>query len=366
VTATNGRPTGFDYMRIVLAVGIVCFHSVVTSYGETAQAALMASPAGALIALLVPMFFSLSGFLVAGSLARTRTIVSFLGLRCLRILPALCAEILLSAFVLGPVFTELPLKAYFSSAELWSYLNNIHGGIPEGIHYYLPGVFAHNPIQRVNGQLWTVPGELECYGALTLLFLLGLVKRPWRLLALFAVAQVYFIYRGYTLPESFGFMVPSHILVMSFIAGVLLYLYRDRVPWDWRICAFAAAVSLGLPFLRNGTFAAAAPIAYMTVYLGLLNPRKLGVLKAGDYSYGVYLYGYPIQQAVSALAPHWRFWWFNILVALPLTLTFAAISWHVLEKRALSLKVQLYRMEDFMLQQIALLKQRFLATYGTR
>ncbi len=116
LVATSGRPAGFDYLRIGLALSIICFHSVVTSYGDKAQDRFVNTWAGPFILLLVPMFFALSGFLVAGSLARTKTVVSFLGLRAIRILPALAVETLLSAFLLGAIFTALPLREYFTSS----------------------------------------------------------------------------------------------------------------------------------------------------------------------------------------------------------------------------------------------------------
>ena len=59
------------------------------------------------------MFFCLSGFLVAGSLERCRTPISFAGLRIFRIFPALVVEVLLSALILGPLLTHYSLKMYF-------------------------------------------------------------------------------------------------------------------------------------------------------------------------------------------------------------------------------------------------------------
>src|ERR1041385_995860 len=90
--ATQGRPSGFDYMRVALALGVICWHSRLTSYGEGSGAGhvwLVDIAMFPLAIFILPMFFSLSGFLVAGSLERSRTLLTFLGLRVFRILPAL-------------------------------------------------------------------------------------------------------------------------------------------------------------------------------------------------------------------------------------------------------------------------------------
>src|SRR5271168_2704028 len=116
---------------------------------------------------IVPAFFALSGFLVTGSALRVRATSTFLMFRVLRILPALLVEVTLSALVLGPIFTTLPLRHYFSDPQFFRYFGNIVGWIT----FYLPGVFHDNIYPTVNGNLWTLPAELDCYlitGALLL------------------------------------------------------------------------------------------------------------------------------------------------------------------------------------------------------
>ena len=124
---------------------------------------------------VLPIFFALSGFLVAASLVRTRSMPIFLGLRGLRILPALLVEITLSALLLGPLLTGFSLRDYYTGTEFFQYFLNCIGYI----HYHLPGVFLTHPVPRtVNGSLWTVPYEAKCYLALAALAILGLSKRP--------------------------------------------------------------------------------------------------------------------------------------------------------------------------------------------
>src|SRR5262249_19035746 len=133
-----GRPTGFDYLRLGLSVAVVCMHSAITSYGQPADFALWLSPLRAPLRLILPMFFALSGYLVAGSLLRSTSLVQFLGLRVLRIYPALSVEVLLSALLLGPLLTSEPVVRYITSQTFLAYLLNVTGHI----HYQLPGVFT--------------------------------------------------------------------------------------------------------------------------------------------------------------------------------------------------------------------------------
>jgi peptidoglycan/LPS O-acetylase OafA/YrhL len=81
------------------------------------------------------------------------------------------------------------------------------------------------------------------------------------------------------------------------------------------------------------------------VFFGLTNPRKSGFLNGADYSYGIFLYGFVIQQTFMALAPWGRHWWINIAFAVPAATAVAAISWHVVEKPALALRKPLARLE---------------------
>src|ERR1700761_8618139 len=111
--ATGGRPSGFDYMRIILAACVILFHSFDLSAGYNVALHDLHGLFRPIDALIVPMFFSLSGFLIAGSLERSRTLISFLGLRAIRLVPALLVETVLSAVLIGLLFSSMSYKEYF-------------------------------------------------------------------------------------------------------------------------------------------------------------------------------------------------------------------------------------------------------------
>src|SRR5258708_26784993 len=169
IKAADGRPSGFDYLRIGLALMVVFIHVPQVVYGWSVAYPFWMPWLRPISAMVVPMFFALSGFLVAGSMLRSKTLVTFFGLRILRIAPALSVEVILSALILGPIFTNRSLKEYFSDPLLFRYFYNLIGHV----QFSLPGVFASNPFpDQVNSQLWTIPPELKCYILMGLMSLL--------------------------------------------------------------------------------------------------------------------------------------------------------------------------------------------------
>jgi peptidoglycan/LPS O-acetylase OafA/YrhL len=280
------------------------------------------------------MFFALSGFLVAGSYARCETVASFLFLRMIRIFPALAFETLISAFIIGPLFTTFTLPQYFTDHRFYSYFLNILGDV----HYFLPGVFASNPSPNtVNGQLWTVPFELKCYILACVLSIFGIYKNGRYLFSAFVVLQIVMLQRAATYGEVSA-AVPGNVLVLCFLAGFILFRIKGVLRVHFGFFLAAIAVHFLLYFVKFGDYCVALPDAYITIYLGTLNPPRLALLKHGDYSYGIYLYGFAIQQSVAALGQWTHDWRISLALSGPIIFLAAFVSWHVLEKRALQMK----------------------------
>lgn len=100
------------------------------------------------------------------------------------------------------------------------------------------------------------------------------------------------------------------------------------------------------------------PLAYLTAWLGLMNPAKIYILKGADYSYGIYLYGFAIQQAVQHLIPQLN-WAGNFVVALTVVSVISAISWIFIEKPALNARPALMAFEQKVLEYIARTRSGF-------
>ncbi len=346
----RNRPAGFDYMRIVLATTIIGLHSLNVTLG-LGQALQVQSTLRIGVAMILALFFALSGFLVTASLLRCKSLISFLGLRLLRIGPALAVETTLSAIIIGSLFTELPLAQYLADPKFHAYFLNIVGDI----QYELPGVFLNNPLPSlVNCQLWTVPYELWCYVILALLAVTAIAFNRVAYLAFMVIAQIgligYDVYRWDVVP----IQLRPHLLVFAFLAGVGFYLWRDKVPYNRTVCLFALVLCAAGMATGRGDALAPVPAAYVACYLGLMNPRRSWIVSSGDYSYGLYLYGFVIQQCVAAFGPL-QHWYLNLLVSLPLSFGVAMASWHLVEKHALRLRGRVEALEAAALSRLSIM-----------
>jgi peptidoglycan/LPS O-acetylase OafA/YrhL len=337
------RPTGFDYLRITLAVSIAFWHAFLYIHGATWSNAVFETQWRLPIRFLVPSFFSLSGFLIAGSLERS-TIPVFVGLRILRVVPALAVDTLITVFIIGPLFTVIPLREYFFSKVTWKYLMNIIGHI----HYRLPGVFLHNPLPEIiNAQLWTIPWEFACYASIVLLAIVGITRsRTWFLIFVIILPISALAILTTISPERFGtgesgFGPYSIELVFSFLGGIAVYKYRDILPHS---AVIAILTVTGYAILMNTQYAAVFTgllVAYITIWVGVINYPKTFVIRGGDYSYGIYLYHSTVQQALISLG---LLTWYSVFVGgLVLVTGIAAMSWRLVEKPALSLRGYLTR-----------------------
>jgi peptidoglycan/LPS O-acetylase OafA/YrhL len=280
-------------------------------------------------------FFAISGFLVAGSYDRSHTIAAWVLARAVRIFPGLAVVLLLTAFVLGPLVTTLPLSAYFTHPLTLSYVPNTLSLVLRQTE--LPGVFQTGPhTEDVNGSLWTLPYEVMCYVAVLGVGLAG-AFRSRRALA--AVTGVYLVVIAATvvLPSV---PVPLWRLVRElgppFACGVAIYFARSWLLLSpWVLLGLALGTySLSGTLLYDWSFV--LTLSYGTFVLAYLPGGWIRRYNSvGDYSYGVYIYAFPIQLAMTqAFGPIGPLQ--NILISTPIVLVLACLSWHFVENPALT------------------------------
>lgn len=296
--------------------------------------------------IAVDVFFVTSGFLVTGSLLRSRSITSFAWARVLRIYPALLVAMLLSVFLLGPIFTALPLSSYFADSRTYAYLAR-GGTLVGGVLGQLPGVFDGNPYPRaVNGSLWTLPHEVRLYMAVAALWIASRVVSRWIPSAFASTLIGLACFSGVMVAGSTIVGTDIHPLFRlgyMFCAGASFAVLHGRIAFP-RSAMFALllALAFSLPFPRTFVAAYSLAIPYLTLLLAF-QPRIVLVphLEAGDYSYGVYIYAFPVQQSIVALVGPIPPLGLMISAAI-VTFALAVLSWHLIERRALGLKHVLF------------------------
>ena len=326
-------------LRLAAALTVLITHCWPLALGDGAldpasAAIVKVSPfAQPLAGLAVNIFFVLSGFLITKSMMAGRDLVRYGVSRALRIYPALLVNILLTAFIAGPLLTTMPLQEYFQSNLLWKYVEN---NLPMwNAVYHLPGVYTDHPHDAVNGSLWTLPLEIRCYVAVGVLFAFGALSSRARFNILFASALA--LEALWPNNPLFPDQLASAVNILYFGLGAAFYVNRDALPQSLWIGP-AMLVAAQAPFMPLSDFLAALGLSHLVLWLALSTPRApFNEDRFGDVSYGVYIYAFPIQQAVLHAAPELSPLALAAL-ATPLTLAAGALSWRWVEKRALAQK----------------------------
>lgn len=328
----------FNALRFLAASAVVFSHCYALS-GHLDAEPLAVISAGIIDigTAAVMAFFVISGFLITMSAQSQRSLAHFVAARFLRMWPGLLLTTLV-VFLVGPLLSHASLADYFSSSENWRYL--IYAStLDVGVN--LPGVFANNPVPHsVNGSLWTIQVEVWLYAATAILMMLG-VMRHVKLLSLvcFSAVLAFLLFHEQMLPwmvRQESVMMPR--LIGCFLLGSLLYANAQRVPLSLPLgfaLLFATALSIWYFWFVWVLYIA---FAYWVLLLAL-HPRLQLSTPAfrSDYSYGIYIFAFPIQQSVVSLCgvndPMKLF-----LGSYPIILVFAAMSWHGVESKALGLK----------------------------
>ena len=335
----------FDALRLLFAVLVLFSHSyALLGRSDEPFARLLGYDTGGGFA--VAGFFVISGFLV------TRSALSggwrrYAAGRVLRIVPGLAVVSILSVLVVGPLTTQLSLVEYFSRSATWGYLNN---ALIFPVRFGLPGVFAGNPMQAVNGSLWTLPLETAMYIGLPLLVGAGLFSRVGIVVLMAAVSAGYYLGTAYwglsweDPGQSPIASLPVYSLLklgVFFVAGALLYVHRGWVPLSPALAAGVLILWGVLHHTPAGLVAWYLGLPYLVFFFGF-HRGSLGTFfaKHGDLSYGVYLYAFPMQQSVIyALGADLGIASLTLASLAP-TLALAFWSWHIVERPALTWKAR--------------------------
>jgi peptidoglycan/LPS O-acetylase OafA/YrhL len=332
----ESKSNNFTLLRLLAALAVVVSHAVFLLSGNKSDETFSGVSVYTLGDHAVNIFFVLSGLTVAASLDRSRNTVNFLIARMLRIFPALivCTGLLI---LLGIVIAECGPGHYLSDTRVAKYFLKTVSLISGSAE--LPGVFTNNPHPLiVNASLWTLKFEVLCYVLLTGLGALGLIKKPtliWFLPATWLIAGSLLWYRYGGHGDPFEQMARFWL---CFSYGVGLFVFHDRIKLSWVIVI--ALASLHWLVLATAWERIIAPfvIGYAAIWLGSLPITKLReYTNTNDFSYGVYIFGWPISQTLLFATPQIGVLTL-IALSIVISLVLAALSWHLVEKPSLRLR----------------------------
>jgi len=345
--AENAHANNIGAIRLLLAYAVIASHSPELLGQRTHEPLVRFGAHLTLGEIAVDGFFIISGYLITSSYLSKRRSVAFLKSRIRRIYPAYVIASLICIAIVAPLSGAAMLDFF----GLLSGIGKALLLLPPDV----PGTFPSLTFHALNGSMWSIRYEFKCYLLVLILGLAGLLDR--RTISLWftgglAAAFLYSHIIGFPVVAPgplhqfiygvIGDPVEVVRLAMIFMAGVCFRLYRDQVKPDPALSFLAACVVVIAVFATSlGELAIAVAGSYVLVWLALYMRSSIlrHINNSYDFSYGTYLYAWPIASLAIVGATHigvrFTALWLTLFTISAATIA-GAISWYAIEKRAMS------------------------------
>ena len=288
-------------------------------------------------------FFIISGFLISMSYLSSRDLGHYLSRRLRRLMPGYWAAI---GFCLltGLCFTTLSAADFLRSPQTLRYLAanllTLNFLCPT-----LPGVFESHLSPALDGSLWTIKVELQLYLMMpVVIWLCRRFNRDVVLILTFLLSTLYgetmlalHEHTGSGLYEFLSRQGPG--MLRYFAAGTFAMFHFLRYKRRGALLAIGSLIVYLLWGHEGGlAYRLVEPVVLTSLILGAgyLLPYCAFLQRHDNISYGIYLYHYPIAQALIALGLFERSFTLAAGLTFALTIGMAWLSWHLIEKRWLS------------------------------
>jgi peptidoglycan/LPS O-acetylase OafA/YrhL len=343
VRQQSSRNHQFDLLRILFATLVLLAHATEITDGNVSREPLHRLTGVPITfgGLGVDGFFLLSGYLIVQSWLGDPELPRFLRKRALRIIPGYLAAVALSTIAVGVLAPGI--DHFFARLNIHFLQSVVLLSSPE-----TPAVLAGLPYPMVNVSLYTIAYEFRCYLLVALLGMCGFLRRRKVVLAATVLLLSSVLY-----PKPFaGVEWPRHVeaviglpvfvsrLTAIYLTGCCFYLFRDRVVYRPRFALAAVIVAAGAFAFAPACaeFALVLGGGYLMFYLGQMHlPGLSGMGKVPDISYGIYLYGWPIESL-------WVWYhrgspWITFFASTAICFALGWLSWQFIERPALRLKL---------------------------
>ncbi|WFE53745.1 acyltransferase [Micromonospora sp. WMMD1155] len=361
----SAQHNAFGVLRLAMACGVIIAHAGPLGFSGANIGAAAFGWQSDLGTMCLYGFFLISGFLITDSALRS-TLRQYVRARALRIFPGLWVCLLVTAFVFAP------LAALYENGNLdgfWGHpdgpfdyvMTNILASMEQ---FPISGLLADTPYGQLvggpsafNGALWTLRYDLALYAVIGVLMVTSVLQRAPRAVLLLTGGCYALILADFFAAPNWSSRPPQHgavgpfpligafaadwtlMLGFLFLLGAAARLYAHRVPMNAPLAVLAAVTLVGSLWL-GGFFAVGLPaFAYLMLFAAVALPRRWSrVSRRNDYTYGIYIYGFPVQQMI-ALFGGTRFGIVGyIVLSLLGSVLCAALSWHLVERPALGFK----------------------------
>ncbi len=376
-TAFSSRANSIGFFRWLMAFLVIFSHAgPVAGFYDQKDLGVQISDEQSLGGVAVAGFFFFSGFLITRSRRRTG-IVRYFWRRCLRIMPAFWTALLLTGFVLAPIAwrRESGSMNGFWNADYDSpftyVLQNMFLKLDQrniaGMGSSVP--FAREGGYDWNGSAWTLQYEYKAYILVGILGILAYAVGKWvsTVAALGIIALNALLWSGHVniftwndlLSRVFGHSAvvdridsfifapfghpllgdPFNLMLLApFAFGMLFALWGDKIP----VSGWLAAVGIGVALFTydqggwnvGGQFG----LLYFLMWGAIRWTRLQHWEKFGDFSYGVYIFAWPLMMFACYFGLEKRGMLVYFVVLTIAVHAIAYCSWHLIEKPAMSLK----------------------------
>jgi peptidoglycan/LPS O-acetylase OafA/YrhL len=333
--AYDRRRNNFDVLRFGLAASVIWSHCYALA-GRSMDPVFAFTRQIDAGSLAVQAFFVLSGFLITQSWLGDPDLRDYTVKRALRLVPALLAALVFGALVVGPLMTTGPVLSYLTAPSTWAHFD----GVALHRHLASPLLFGDNPVpHQLNASLWSLRYEMLCYALVALIGVWRGARATVVIPLVLATALVAQVVLGRLGAPAAGVATTLAALIGCFFAGAALYVLRDRVPFSPMLATGAAAALVAAGLV--GGLRVVFPLAgtYLLLFAGCWRGLPLqGFGRYGDFSYGLYVFAYPIQQAIVQHAGTGISIPVFFVLAFVATLVLAILSWHFIEAPSLARK----------------------------
>lgn len=324
MTGGHDDRNNFDGVRLVAALAVLVSHQFVNSNG--AEPLLFGSMSIGTLAVLV--FFSMSGYLVASSWSADPVAWRFAARRFLRICPAYFIVILGTSLwfastdprpLAGTAARMFVSKHLFFQRWDWAFFPTLRD-------------------PRLNVSLWTIPFEAGCYVAFLVVAVLARKWWPHFLAVVCGLAFAWWAHGMAVFNPSDASVDTDWVFFAAFFAfgAVLSGLPRMRSPAVSAALLLLGAIAF---WTGSGVIGLVIVVSTLAIVAGEASwPVLRDAGRFGDFSYGIYLWGWPIQQVVTARLGAQAGFWPLFAVSLALVLVLAVASWRLVERPALRMK----------------------------